>query len=426
MRSSTRIHVLIVRYFTFFFCVYDMPRTRLATATILTLYILSSIQASSANDDLSAKNTRMQLLSLSSIAAIGGVLWFWGGGMASWPNIIPLLMLQIVGQGMFMLSRVVGVQYVAAFDNVITLMTTMVLIILASYVIIPREEGWLRHIGVATVVLVGLPVAFALPAVMTAPRLDPVVLQACRVSSMVYSRGKTGGYEEAEFIHDVVTGARCGIYVDDKSNTVFVAFAGSMTKVDWLKINADVRAVDMRDVCGEVVGKVHGGFLAAWRGVRAAVLAKLQDVILRRAGETRVVMCGHSLGGATAMIAAVDVSCRLEERQQKNLTVVTFGAPRVGSNAFVSAFDAKIPVSVRVVTVFDPIPQILVSDFSHVKGTSVVTTAFTDNPITAHSLPTYARAIENADHSAAAALALPVASLVVTLASSAFLASASQ
>lgn len=111
---------------------------------------------------------------------------------------------------------------------------------------------------------------------------------------------------------------------------------------------------------------VHKGFLKAWKSIEEPVWDKISRVMLRLGGSGKVVVCGHSLGGAMATIAGVDLYCNVEPRYQKSFSIVTFGSPRVGNIAFKDLFDSLIPRSVRVVTVYDPIPKTTINDFVHV------------------------------------------------------------
>lgn len=68
----------------------------------------------------------------------------------------------------------------------------------------------------------------------------------------------------------------------------------------------------------------HLGFAHAWSRVSGDVLAWLAD---RPAGQP-VVLCGHSLGGALALLAADDIAAAA---RVPVAAVITFGAPRVGT-----------------------------------------------------------------------------------------------
>lgn len=49
---------------------------------------------------------------------------------------------------------------------------------------------------------------------------------------------------------------------------------------------------------------------------------------------------GHSLGGALATLAAFDIA---KELQLRDISVVTFGAPRTGNRAFAREYEQYVP-----------------------------------------------------------------------------------
>lgn len=101
-----------------------------------------------------------------------------------------------------------------------------------------------------------------------------------------------------------------------------LAFRGSDSFEDW-RTNLRGRSVAIPTSLGEV--RVHGGFKASFDLVEAAVREDLDTRIPERTG---VYITGHSFGAAIAQIA----SAALE--RDTLAACYTFGAPRVGDNAF--------------------------------------------------------------------------------------------
>ena len=62
------------------------------------------------------------------------------------------------------------------------------------------------------------------------------------------------------------------------------------------------------------------------------------EVILHGHWDFRV--AGHSLGGAMATMAAIDIA---KELRLTNISVVTFGAPRTGNRAFAREYEQHVP-----------------------------------------------------------------------------------
>lgn len=70
----------------------------------------------------------------------------------------------------------------------------------------------------------------------------------------------------------------------------------------------------------------------------ADVLAAVKKAISANSA-TKVTLVGHSLGGALATIGLLHLSHNLPSNIQ--LKAVTYGMPRVGNDAFVSAVNAR-------------------------------------------------------------------------------------
>ena len=77
----------------------------------------------------------------------------------------------------------------------------------------------------------------------------------------------------------------------------------------------------------------HLGFVQAWHRIKDEVTDWLT---LQRASGHRVVLAGHSLGAAIAILAAFDYAPAFDIG-----AVITFGSPRVGSWAFRQAYQAR-------------------------------------------------------------------------------------
>eukprot|EP00927_Polykrikos_kofoidii_P055697 TRINITY_DN49910_c0_g1_i1.p1 TRINITY_DN49910_c0_g1~~TRINITY_DN49910_c0_g1_i1.p1 ORF type:complete len:352 (-),score=52.36 TRINITY_DN49910_c0_g1_i1:89-1093(-) len=125
--------------------------------------------------------------------------------------------------------------------------------------------------------------------------------------------------------------------------------------------------------------RAHLGFAIAWDAVRDDAMSFIVEL-----GCRNVTVVGHSLGGAVATLAAVDIRAT----GPRNLVVsniYTFGCPRVGNKAFTEAFAGQPTapninddngtsaiISWRVVYHHDPVPHLSnpFVDMTHV-GTEV-------------------------------------------------------
>jgi hypothetical protein len=192
-------------------------------------------------------------------------------------------------------------------------------------------------------------------------------------------------------------------FVDHPTDTrVFIqdniiAFAGTKSKENVL---TDVKILDVPfGACGNSKTRVHAGFLEAWESVRTKVFQHVAQMTTDTSTDT-VVFTGHSLGGALACLAGLDVACTLGKR----VKVVSFGAPHVGDELFADAFNAKIWESTRVVNPLDPVPKSLSAQFAHVKGVYFVP----PTKLNPHSLDAYKTAVDLSPGTKKAAVLLPL------------------
>ncbi|KIY92224.1 Lipase [Monoraphidium neglectum] len=108
---------------------------------------------------------------------------------------------------------------------------------------------------------------------------------------------------------------------------------------------------------------VHSGFLNAYDSVKVKVFT-LVDQITESATPSkpwRVRITGHSLGGAIATLCAYDLSARPPKTGAGSLEVsmYTFGAPRVGNKAFAKVFDERLHNRAwRITNASDIVPSV--------------------------------------------------------------------
>jgi hypothetical protein len=102
--------------------------------------------------------------------------------------------------------------------------------------------------------------------------------------------------------------------------------------------------------------RVHGGFFAAWtaHGFSTRVLQKMREIMAQMDGTPRILITGHSLGGALATLAAIDI----QRQFQVPPTVYTYGQPRVGNRAFALDYNELVPDHFSVIHDQDPVTRI--------------------------------------------------------------------
>ncbi|MGB3137620.1 MAG: lipase family protein [Nodosilinea sp.] len=173
------------------------------------------------------------------------------------------------------------------------------------------------------------------------------------------------------------------------SNRLFIVFRGSDKSVDWIN-NFQFRQQIYPYGDGNEEVKFHQGFMMAYFAVRQALLDAMESF----EGQ-HVVVTGHSLGGALATIAALDIQYNLGEKRDLSFEVYTFGAPRVGNQAMVESYNDRIPNSYRVIYGWDIVTRIPRSwqGFAHVEEAvqigsrwtwKMLSRRFSDHSITAY------------------------------------------
>jgi len=148
-------------------------------------------------------------------------------------------------------------------------------------------------------------------------------LTGAAASALAYS-------DDAEHIESICTSklgfTSCKFFRNDNSecfiavstDTVLVSFRGTQGTRDWIaNMNMVAQATEF--------GMVHGGFLKGFLDISTALEAELDSVL----GSQKVVLTGHSLGGALSTIAASEWRHRYDIR-----SIYTFGQPSVGDRKF--------------------------------------------------------------------------------------------
>uniref|UniRef100_A0A7S1ZTK1 Fungal lipase-type domain-containing protein n=1 Tax=Ditylum brightwellii TaxID=49249 RepID=A0A7S1ZTK1_9STRA len=113
----------------------------------------------------------------------------------------------------------------------------------------------------------------------------------------------------------------------------------------------------------EGICQIHFGFWSSYNRVRQAIHERVREELLKRPG--RLILTGHSLGGAQATLCAYDMSRwvipTLKQdilKHQKggrsivkklHLSCYTFGSPRVGGPVFAKAFKEVVPDAQRII-----------------------------------------------------------------------------
>jgi triacylglycerol lipase len=191
------------------------------------------------------------------------------------------------------------------------------------------------------------------------------------------------------------TDTQAALLNDAAGRTIYLVFRGTEKGIDWIS-NFQLRQ-QIYPYGDESTTDVrfHRGFMEAYFAVRDRLLAAVHQ-----APEHAIVVTGHSLGGALATIAALDVQFNITQHTGQNISVYTFGAPRVGNPALVNSFRQRVPQSYRFVYGWDIVTRVprIWQGFEHVPEQQALGTLWTWQMVSRrfkdHYLDNYIRALE--------------------------------
>ncbi|KAJ9070834.1 hypothetical protein DSO57_1003299 [Entomophthora muscae] len=156
------------------------------------------------------------------------------------------------------------------------------------------------------------------------------------------------------------------IALDHKARNIIVSFRGTR---DAINVMSDVNFFPTHFKHAPVSGNlVHSGFLNAMESLSPQYIPALKR--LRSSPhyqQYKIVVTGHSLGGAMACLAAVKIK-DVFQVPWSQMELLTYGQPRTGNRAFARWLDAQPLSSARVVNYNDIVPHLMgafVNDFVH-------------------------------------------------------------
>ncbi|WP_373233241.1 lipase family protein [Cohnella sp.] len=137
-------------------------------------------------------------------------------------------------------------------------------------------------------------------------------------------------------------------FIAESPNQIIVVFRGTRTFQDN-ESDTDLYQVTYPFV--EDAGRTHRGFTCIYLSTREELIEQLSKLSTAK----RLMVAGHSLGGALATLAALDIA---ENTEFKRPVVYTYGSARTGNPEFADRFDRVVKNSFRIVNVHDIIPTL--------------------------------------------------------------------
>jgi len=148
-------------------------------------------------------------------------------------------------------------------------------------------------------------------------------------------------------------------------SSIVIGFGGSLDIRNWF-YNAKFYSTLLRWKDSPRDTLVHKGFLESYDSVRQDILHALRSAI-NKYPTYDIEVVGHSLGGALAVLCALDIKVHLlplldpHSQNPHKVLVTTLGQPRVGNSVFVKYYSTYFhePLdTIRIVNDSDVIPKL--------------------------------------------------------------------
>jgi len=144
------------------------------------------------------------------------------------------------------------------------------------------------------------------------------------------------------------------VALDPVRSLIIVTFAGSGRTIrNWITDFTFLLVPATIPGCGDCW--IHSGFATGWSERRTVVLDAVTSALASH-GDYKLILTGHSIGGAVATLAAVELRGMGHEAD-----MYTYGTPRIGNGAFATFVTEQAPAlggNFRMTHVNDPVPQL--------------------------------------------------------------------
>ena len=137
-------------------------------------------------------------------------------------------------------------------------------------------------------------------------------------------------------------------FIASTGKKMLIVFRGSDSLKDWVTNARFKKRVLPYDVMNSRI-RVHSGFIEAYHLIRDFIHAHIETH-----KPEEVIVTGHSLGGALAILCALDIEYNFDVKPK----CIVFGCPRVGNLHFKRSFNRRIPDLTRVVNGCDIVTRI--------------------------------------------------------------------
>ncbi|KAJ9088745.1 hypothetical protein DSO57_1020149 [Entomophthora muscae] len=202
--------------------------------------------------------------------------------------------------------------------------------------------------------------------------------------------GHTAGTVFVKYIQDDQYQTAGYVAVNHNKRYVIVSYRGSSNLMNWLMdanaLPVDYSLSEIKNSTSSKPFKVHSGF----QKMAGPLLNKTRSTItplLAEYPDYRLVLTGHSAGGAMATLVATALGGD-GTVPWKSIVLITLGMPRVGDVIFCAYLNSHPLTSARITNPTDPVPllptqelgfhhpqhEYFLSDIKHLKESHTVTT----------------------------------------------------
>lgn len=156
------------------------------------------------------------------------------------------------------------------------------------------------------------------------------------------------------------------IFIDDTHKTLYISFRGTDSHADtMLNFNFITKSFRPNE---QKNAKVHAGFLQYYKQVKPNVFDIINVFKQKHNNDIKIVITGHSLGGAAAIMCCLDLILdKILTNAQINC--ITFGTPMLGNKQFCELVLQNVPNSCHIRCGVDIAPRIPIPGLQHVDYT---------------------------------------------------------
>jgi hypothetical protein len=191
---------------------------------------------------------------------------------------------------------------------------------------------------------------------------DKALLLAALMDSVYEFKGdkyKTimNQWDLTDYFRDKDTKTGAEFVVASNEDLILLGFAGSNEIIDWMQ---NFRATPGTSL--DFPGLIHSGMEQGFQGIKDSMEAELTKLIATKSRP--IMITGHSLGGAYAILAAEYFISKNKNDSYRGPkfdvnAVYTFGQPRVGDQEFSTAVQNNLSEEyVRLYNGFDPVTHL--------------------------------------------------------------------